>query len=196
MPFYLPLFFFAYLLLTMVLPSWRMQRRTGKRAFVVPNDDSAAGFIGKIFRLLFGLVLVVILVNAFAPAWEKYLLPAAFLQTKTLWWAGFALLHLSLLLIVVAQWQMDRSWRIGFDESERTELVSHGLFRHSRNPIFLGMLLTMLGILLVLPNAVTLLALGLAYVVLQIQIRLEEGYLRKAQGERYEEYCRQVRRWI
>lgn len=196
MQFYLLLFFFAYLLLTMVLPSWRTQRLTGKRAFVVPSDDSAAGFIGKIFRLLFGLVLVVLLVNAFAPAWEKYLLPAEFLKTEALWWTGFSLLHLSLLLIVAAQWQMSRSWRIGFDESERTELVTGGLFRYSRNPIFVGMLFTMLGIFLALPNAVTLLAAALAYVVLHIQVRLEEAYLRQAQGEAYVKYLQAVPRWF
>ena len=196
MSFYLLFFFFAYLLLTMLLPRWRVKKQTGKAVFVVPNDDSAAGFIGKIFRLLFLFVLVVLLVNAFAPAWKKYLLPAVFMETKTMGWTGLVLLHLSLLLIVVAQWQMNRSWRVGFDASERTELVTTGLFRYSRNPIFFGMLLTMLGLFLTLPNALTLLIFALAYTVLQIQVRLEEEYLREAQGERYVEYCRQVRRWI
>lgn len=196
MPIYLLLFFFAYFVLTMLLPRWRVKKQTGREALVVPKDDSAAGFIGKVFRLLFLLVLTVLLVNVFAPAWEKYLLPADFLKTKYTWWAGMVSLHVSLALIVITQYQMSRSWRVGFDETERTELVTSGMFRYSRNPIFLGMLLTMFGLFLALPNAVTLVVFVLACTVLQIQVRLEEAYLRSAQGEPYEQYSQKVGRWL
>lgn len=196
MKIYLLFFFFTYLVLTMILPTWRVKKQTGKNAFVVPKDDSAAGFIGKIFRLLFLMAFVALAVHAFFPGYEKYLLPAYFMENEIVMWIGMAILHISLLIIVVAQIQMARSWRIGFDEKEKTELVEKGLFRISRNPIFLGMVLTMLGLFLVLPNAVTLLAMVMTYVVLQIQIRMEEEYLRKVQGEEYLDYLRRVRRWI
>jgi protein-S-isoprenylcysteine O-methyltransferase Ste14 len=52
------------------------------------------------------------------------------------------------------------------------------------------------GFFLTLPNAVTLLALVLGDVLMQIQVRLEEEFLRNSHGEDYEEYCRKVRRWI
>jgi protein-S-isoprenylcysteine O-methyltransferase Ste14 len=35
-----------------------------------------------------------------------------------------------------AQLDMGRSWRIGVDAEEHTDLVADGLFRHARNPIF------------------------------------------------------------
>ena len=180
----------------MVLPTWRVKKLTGKNALLVPRDDSAAGFIGRIFRLLFVLAFAVLVVHAFFPGGEKYLMPARFLETETIHWVGVALLHLSLLLVVVTQWQMSRSWRIGFDESERTELVTTGLFAYSRNPIFLGMVMTMIGLFLVLPNGITLLAMVMCYVVLQIQIRMEEEYLKKVQGEEYVKYLEGVPRWL
>jgi protein-S-isoprenylcysteine O-methyltransferase Ste14 len=195
MPYYLLIFFFAYVLLTMLLPRWRMKRATGTEVFVVPRDDSAQGFIGRMFKLLFGLAFVVLVVHAFAPQWEQYLLPAYFLEKPVLQWVGMVFLHISLLLVLVAQAQMARSWRVGFDENARTELVQHGLFRFSRNPVFLGMLLTMLGLFLVLPNALTLLAAVLTWVVLQIQVRLEEAYLSAVQGAPYQDYRLRVRRW-
>lgn len=196
MEYYLLLFFFAYLLLTMVLPHWRLMRQTGQKAFVVPNDDSAQGFIGKVFRLLFLMTLLVLLINAFVPYWRPYLLPAYFLENIWIKWIGLVLLHLSLFFIVFAQIQMSRSWRVGFDEKQKTELVTAGVFKFSRNPIFLGMLTTMAGLFLVLPNALTFAAILLAIVVLQIQVRLEEKYLRKVHGEAYFEYERRVRRWL
>jgi protein-S-isoprenylcysteine O-methyltransferase Ste14 len=196
MGYYLFLFFLAYLLLTMALPHWRLMRQTGQRAFVVPNDDSAQGYIGKVFRLLFLMSLLVLLINAFAPAWRPCLLPAFFLEHAWIKWAGLVLLHLSLLFIVFAQYQMSRSWRVGFDEKQKTELVTGGVFRYSRNPIFLGMLTTMAGLFLALPNALTFAALLLAIVVLQIQVRLEEVYLRKVHGKAYLDYEKRVGRWV
>jgi protein-S-isoprenylcysteine O-methyltransferase Ste14 len=106
------------------------------------------------------------------------------------------LLHVSLLVVLVAQAQMARSWRVGFDKNAKTELVQGGLFRYSRNPVFVGMLATMLGLFLVLPNAMTLLAAALTWVVLQIQVRMEEEYLSKTHGEPYLEYLQKVRRWF
>ncbi len=195
MKYYLLLFFFAYVVVTMAVPYWRVKRATGQNAFIVPRDDSAQGFIGRIFKLLFVLGFMVLAVNAFVPQWSAYLLPADFLAKPGIWWVGMALLHLSLLLVVVAQAQMARSWRVGFDVKQRTALVQTGLFRYSRNPVFVGMLATMLGLFLVLPNALTLLAAALTWVVLQIQVRMEEEYLSKAHGAAYLDYMRRVRRW-
>ena len=51
------------------------------------------------------------------------------------------------------------SWRIGIDEKHQTALVKTGVFGFSRNPIFLGMMITLAGVFLVIPNVLTLLAL-------------------------------------
>lgn len=196
MAFYLLLFVLVYFLITFVLPTWRVWRQTGVNPFVVPNDDSAHGFIGKIFRLITVLVLAAVAVNAFVPGWNRLLLPLWYLETESLRLTGWLLLHASLAWIVLAQFQMKKSWRIGIDEKNRTELVTTGLFRYSRNPIFLGMIVTMAGLFLVLPNALTLLACVLTWVVLQIQVRLEEEFLKKMHGKPYFEYLNQTRRWL
>ena len=71
-----------------------------------------------------------------------------------------------------------------------------GVFRFSRNPIFLGMMLTLLGLFLVIPNALTLLTLVMGVVLIQIQVRLEEEFLARTHGEAYIEYKQHVRRWL
>ena len=85
---------------------------------------------------------------------------------------------------------------IDIDEEHRTPLVRKGVFGVSRNPIFLGMMLTLLGLFLVIPNAVTLLALVLGVVLIQIQVRLEEEFLSRVHGDDYADYRRDVRRWL
>jgi len=68
---------------------------------------------------------------------------------------GVIILLLSLVWIIIAQYQMSNSWRIGIDEENETHLVTKGIFSLSRNPVFLGIILANLGIFLVLPNALT-----------------------------------------
>ena len=58
-------------------------------------------------------------------------------------------------LVAFAQFDMGASWRIGVPRNEANPLVTQGLFRLSRNPIYLGMLIALAGIFLIAPNAVT-----------------------------------------
>ncbi|MGH7601502.1 MAG: methyltransferase family protein, partial [bacterium] len=139
---------------------------------------------------------VAVFLYAFSAQAYSYLAPLAWLQHPILIVIGIILLVASLLWTLLAQIQMGNSWRIGIDEQHATELVQTGVFRFSRNPIFLGMMITLLGFFLVIPNALTLLVFGLGVVLMQIQIRLEEEYLMKKHGERYAAYCRNVRRWL
>ena len=64
--------------------------------------------------------------------------------------AGLLVAAGGLAVVVVAQAQMGASWRIGIDERP-TELVTHGLFGLTRNPIYLGMLILTVGVALVAP---------------------------------------------
>ena len=109
---------------------------------------------------------------------------------------GVFLLIASLIWIVLAQAQMGESWRIGIDTDHKTKLVHTGVYRISRNPIFLGMMVTQLGLFLAIPNALTLLILVLLVVLINIQVRLEEEYLKTSHGEDYVRYQRTVGRWI
>ena len=121
-------------------------------------------------------------------------MPITYLQTSTLQYTGTALCALSLTWTVVAQIQMGNSWRIGLDSTHRTELIKNGLFSVSRNPIFAGMILALLGLFMVIPNAITLLVLVCGYLLIQIQIRLEEEFLLQQHGEEYAAYKKKVNR--
>ena len=91
---------------------------------------------------------------------------------------------------------MKQSWRIGIDEKNKTDLISNGLFSLSRNPIFLGMIVSTLGIFLIIPDTITFFIAATSYIVIQIQIRLEEDHLSKQHGTIYQEYRRKVKRLL
>jgi len=85
-------------------------------------------------------------------------------------------------MICYSQTQMSNSWRVGIDHSARMELKTNGLFSVSRNPVFLGMLVTLVGIFLILQNAITLLVAVISILIFQVQVRLEEIYIQNTHG--------------
>jgi protein-S-isoprenylcysteine O-methyltransferase Ste14 len=187
-------YFLVYGLLAFVWRSFLVFRRTGLSPFVLPSSDDAHGYVGRAFKFVVLGCAAVVLLIAFtdgAPAWLGAY-PA--LQSRIVFLAGWLLLGLSLVWLLVAQTQMGASWRIGID-SRRTELVEHGLFSVSRNPIFLAMRANLLGFLLVFPAAATLALLVAGEILMQVQVRLEEWHLQQLHGQAYADYCSRVRRW-
>ncbi|MGW9686598.1 methyltransferase family protein [Flagellimonas sp. 2504JD1-5] len=83
------------------------------------------------------------------------------------------------------------------DLSKTTRLVTKGVFKFSRNPMYLGMLLILLAFGLKLGNAFnTLLAAGFVYYMNHFQIKHEEKALTEMFGKEYRAYCKATRRWF
>ena len=81
--------------------------------------------------------------------------------------------------------------------SDTSNLVTGGIYRFTRNPMYLSMLLWLLAWGLGLGNAFNTLtaALFVAYMN-RFQIKPEEEALKQLFGKEYEAYCAQVRRWF
>src|SRR5947209_2866845 len=78
-----------------------------------------------------------------------------------------------------------------------TALVTGGPFRVTRNPMYLGMLLLLLGTAIILGTLTPLLVpIAFAYLITSRFIRFEEAFMHEQFGEPYVSYCRAVRRWL
>jgi protein-S-isoprenylcysteine O-methyltransferase Ste14 len=77
------------------------------------------------------------------------------------------------------------------------ELVCDGIFAHSRNPLYLGNLLGLIG-LLVVHNSPAGYLIGLPFYLLAYLaiVGAEEEYLARRFGEEYQRYCRKVPRFL
>jgi|SRR5690606_234261 len=77
------------------------------------------------------------------------------------------------------------------------EIVATGVYRFSRNPMYVGMALLLLALGLALANAwiVALVPTALA-VVYWTAVRHEEAYLERKFGAAYEAYKARTRRWL
>ena len=182
-----------FMALAMVWPSLRVLRQTGRNPFVLASGESAEGFVGIMFRAVLaalGAYLALLAAGLVAPV--GLIAPTSGAPAM----AGWALIALSLLWVLIAQRQMGRAWRIGIDRESPAPLVARGLFRMSRNPIFLGMMAMLAGLVLVQPDAITLTALAVSFVLISVQIRFEEAFLAASYGEDYRAYRAKVRRWL
>jgi len=193
---YLFIFLLVYFFFVFFLRSYLLWKRTGVNPLTFSKTDDAHGYNGKVFTFISLLELVVVFIYAFKNEWYQYLLPFWYLEYSYLKYIGWGLLVLSLVLVWAAQSQMANSWRIGIDENNKTELVTSGLFSISRNPIFLGIMIANVGLLLIIPNAFTLLIVSLSSVSINTQIRLEEDFLKRSHQKEYEKYLTKVRRWL
>lgn len=97
----------------------------------------------------------------------------------------------------ISQYQMGSAWRIGVDETEKTELVTHGFYSCVRNPIYSGVILFGFGLLVLIPHTYMLLSLFIGYLSIELQVRyVEEPYLKRLHGTAYENYAKKVNRYF
>jgi protein-S-isoprenylcysteine O-methyltransferase Ste14 len=188
-------YFLVFFAAAFVLPTWRVWRRDGTNALVLPRDDSAFGVIGVWFKILIGSILVLCASVAIGVS-PNAMGAVEWANHSWLNLLGAILLVVTLVWVVIAQANMGQSWRIGIDQKVASKLVTSGLFARSRNPIFLGMRINMLGLFFILPNAATLAILLASEILMGVQVRLEEAHLRETIGQPYLDYCARVPRWL
>jgi protein-S-isoprenylcysteine O-methyltransferase Ste14 len=76
-------------------------------------------------------------------------------------------------------------------------IVGSGIYRFTRNPIYLGFLIVVLAVGVGANSAWFSLSLVVLFVVLTVGVvKPEERYLSMKFGDRYDEYRRRVRRWL
>jgi protein-S-isoprenylcysteine O-methyltransferase Ste14 len=196
MKIFLPVYFIVFFSLAMVLPSYRIWKITGVNPYKLGSSDSAHDYVGKNFRLIMLICFLTVILFAGSANLYSYLMPISFLTHEVLAGMGLFLLLVALIWVLIAQTHMQKSWRIGIDEDVKTELVQTGLFGISRNPIFLGMRVMLLGLFLIIPNTVTFAILITGELLIQTQVRLEEEFLIRTHGESYTNYQKKVRRWV
>ena len=100
-------------------------------------------------------------------------------------------------LMILSQYQMGAAWRFGVDRAEKTDLVTGGLYAFVRNPIYSGVFLFCIGLLVVLPHILMLFFIATAYLSIELQVRfVEEPHLRHLHGAAYEKYTDQTGRYF
>ena len=92
---------------------------------------------------------------------------------------------------------MRDSWRAGVSKTDKTELVTNGIYQISRNPAFLGFDLLYIGTLLMFFNWILCFLTVFAVIMYHLQIvNVEEDFLFATFGNEYLQYKKKVCRYI
>jgi protein-S-isoprenylcysteine O-methyltransferase Ste14 len=105
-----------------------------------------------------------------------------------LWVLGFALLF-------AGRSGLGESFRIG-SPKERTGLKQTGLYRFSRNPMYVGVYITLCAVALRTLNPIVLLVAVYVIAVHHRIVLAEETQLEQVFGQEYRTYCSRVRRYL
>lgn len=112
-------------------------------------------------------------------------------------WAGAALIGAGLLSMGAAVAQMFRHKTTVIPRHTPRELVADGIFRLTRNPIYLGDALVLGGLILRWDAVLSVVLVPIFMGLIQRRfIRGEEMRIRDAFGVAFEDYAARVRRWL
>lgn len=114
-------------------------------------------------------------------------------------WAAIPLLVAGVLVLLAAVRSFgEADTTVNPIEPDKAEaLVTSGLYRWTRNPMYLGMLLVMLGAVLLLQNVASFIGPALFVTSITVlQIKPEERVLKQKFGAAYERYAQNTRRWL
>jgi protein-S-isoprenylcysteine O-methyltransferase Ste14 len=139
--------------------------------------------------IFFGLLILGFLLN--------WALPLAFFPGRSAQIAGVIIVVLGFLIGGSGIIEMRRAHTSPDPRELTTALVVKGVFRYSRNPLYLSMFVFFLGIAVFLDVLwLILLSPVLLFVVERGTVKPEELYLERKFGEVYLQYKKHVRRWI
>ena len=94
---------------------------------------------------------------------------------------------------------MGASWEIPISPEQNSPaagLITSGSFRFSRNPIYLGGIVTLVGWMLLIPALLSFIIVIAAILNLRHQALEEEEYLIRTYGPQYEAWAREVGRFV
>lgn len=178
-----PLAAMAAVITATVLRGIEIRRRTGDRPLAFLDAKGLQRIAGLSFAASTAALIAASVIAARGGA-SDWTLPAAISAL-----VGAA-------VVIVAQVQMGRAWRIGVRGGDAPLFVSHGLFRFSRNPIFVGMMAVGLAAAMASGLLWAWAALAVFVISCAVQVRIEEVHLEASFGQSYIDFRTTVPRWL
>ena len=124
-------------------------------------------------------------------------LPAITLYARPWTWLGYAIMVVGFLTILSCAAQFWKNKTTIHPGHTPSTLLTTGIYRLSRNPIYLAMAIILLGAVISTANLVTLpIPLIFVSIITELFIKPEERILREQFGEGYTRYQHQTRRWV
>ena len=127
----------------------------------------------------------------------EWIIPTGFVHGAMRWTLGASICVAGFALNLGGALTQKRAGTSPLPFKPSTRIVSHGLYRFTRNPMYIGFAFWTLGLAILVNSAWSLLAVPSGVVLIdRLVITREERYLERKFGDEYLSYKRRVRRWI
>src|SRR5581483_4425412 len=143
----------------------------------------------------FPLVLAAILL-VMSKVWLGYLQILLLPFGELYAWTGALITVLGLALAAWARIHLGRNWSASVELKQSHLLIQTGPYRITRHPIYIGLLIAVLGTSITRGDIRGLLAFLLVLAAFFVKSRRENTVLRSRFGDEYERYRREVKPWI
>ena len=172
---------------------WRFTRRKGRGANLIPPER-----IGRWLRLVWIPTIVLWCAQPWIMVGQLWREPGL----GRPWWQfifgllGAVCCALATAATTVCWREMGKSWRVGIDPGETTQLIVTGPFGLLRHPIYALSMVLVLGTLAATPTRGMLLLALLHIGFVQFEARREEAYLLEKHGAVYRAYMKRTGRFL
>jgi protein-S-isoprenylcysteine O-methyltransferase Ste14 len=112
-------------------------------------------------------------------------------------WVGWLIACMGLVAMLMSQWNMGPEFRIGQSPNDAPKaLRTEGVYRYSRNPIYLGSWTMLAGMTAWYPHLLAVAVLFAIGFSMHLLVRAEERFLLEYFASVYEEYCARTPRYL
>lgn len=126
----------------------------------------------------------------------QFVWPLGFLPHAGYWLGGISF-AVAMALALAAALRMKRAQTSVDARKSTTRIVTDGVFAHTRNPIYLAMVICVLAAACIANSLwLLLLAAPVGYALQRLAMEPEERYLEAKFGKEYLDYKARVRRWV
>jgi len=152
------------------------------------NKDRKTVWIESVLRLFSIVIVVAMLVSTIR---NTFLLKDVVVRGT-----GLIIFGAGTFLFIIAMITMRDNWRAGIPDYDKTEMVTTGIYKISRNPAFLGFDLTYIGICIAFGNIILIVLALVTITLMHLQILQEEKFLEKTFDIQYVNYKNSVGRYF
>jgi len=166
------------------------------KTYVSTKQSIRGSSLKLTLSILFSTIIYCLIILRLTLLEPKWIIEIDLSEYKLINILGLIFVSIGFILGILALIAMKNSWRVGIKYDQKTDLVTTGIYKISRNPYFLSYNILILGYIFIFPSFI-LISLYLTLVIIFHNMILEEEkYLLNVHGENYIDYKKKVNRYL